>query len=124
MLKVKLFDSIVVATVGYLGFNIVQYTTYVVLLWTGMVSFEDGQALTNLGTYLIQLSTHLFVFFIAWLIYRYNHGFSFIMLPPHDVHIKIKMTFLRVLIMLTVFLSSTTILFVTNWMITFNGNPA
>ncbi|RAP29106.1 hypothetical protein C2W64_04053 [Brevibacillus laterosporus] len=123
MLKVKLFDSIVVATVGYLGFNIVQYSTYVVMLWTGIVSFADGQALTNLGTYLIQLTTHLFMFGVAWLIYRYNHGFSFIMVPPHDVHIKIKMTPLKYLIMTMVFLSSTTILVVTNWMLAFNGNP-
>ncbi|QDX92019.1 hypothetical protein EEL30_06345 [Brevibacillus laterosporus] len=123
MLTVKLFDSIVIATVGYLGFNIVQYSTYVVMLWTGVVSFADGQALTNLGTYLIQVATHLFVFLIAWLIYRYNHGFSFIMVPPHDVHIKTKMTPLKFLIITMVFLSSTTILFVTNWMISFNGNP-
>ncbi|MBG9796895.1 hypothetical protein ABD73_03820 [Brevibacillus laterosporus] len=123
MLKVKLFDSIVVPTVGYLCFNIVQYSTYLVLLLTGIVSLADGQALTNWGTYLIQLSTHLIIFFIAWLIYRYNHGFSFIMVPPHDVHIKTKITPLRFRIMITVFLSSTTILCVTNWMLTFNGNP-
>ncbi|PCN42313.1 hypothetical protein B9C88_21690 [Brevibacillus laterosporus] len=123
MLKVRLFDSTILATVGYLGFNIVQYSTYVVLLWTGVVSFADGQALVNLGTYIIQLTTHLFVFLAAWLIYRYNHGFSFIMVPPHDVHIRTKMTPLKFLIMIMVFLSTVTILFVTNWMLTFNGNP-
>ncbi|ATO50097.1 hypothetical protein BrL25_14035 [Brevibacillus laterosporus DSM 25] len=123
MLKVRLFDSTILATVGYLGFNIVQYSTYVVLLWTGVVSFADGQALVNLGTYIIQLTTHIFVFLAAWLIYRYNHGFSFIMVPPHDVHIRTKMTPLKFLIMIMVFLSTVTILFVTNWMLTFNGNP-
>ncbi|MGG0753012.1 hypothetical protein [Brevibacillus laterosporus] len=123
MLKVRLFDGIVLATVGYLGFFIVQYSTYLVLLWTGIVSFSDGQALANLGTYIIQLTTHLFVFLAAWLIYRYNHGFSFIMVPPQDVHIRTNMTMLRVLIMVLVFLSTGTFLFVTNWLISYDGNP-
>ncbi len=123
MLKVRLFDGIVLATVGYLGFFIVQYSTYLVLLWTGIVSFADGQALANLGTYIIQLATHIFVFGVAWLIYRYNHGFSFIMVPPQDVHIRTNMTMLRVLIMVMVFLSTGTFLFVTNWLISYDGNP-
>ncbi|AGR47388.1 hypothetical protein EMERY_54 [Brevibacillus phage Emery] len=123
MLKVRLFDSTVLATVGYLGFNVVQYNTYVVLLWTGVVSFADGQALANLGTYIIQVTTDSLLFFIAWLIYRYNHGFSFIMIPPHDVHIRTNMTVLRILIMIMVFLSTGTILFVTNWMLSHDGNP-
>lgn len=86
LIKVRLFDSISISAIGYLFFVGVQFLVYSFLLTAGIVTTDDAQNLTGLGTYIIQITNQLICFLIAWLIYKFNLGFAYIIRPPHDIY--------------------------------------
>ncbi|QDX94710.1 hypothetical protein EEL30_21965 [Brevibacillus laterosporus] len=123
LIKIKIFDSFLLASIGYLSNTVSQLAIYYFLSFTGIVTPEDIQSTSNFGTYLIQFSSEVFLFLVAWCFYKSNLGFSFIICPPQDVHLKVKMRgvnlFLLIGIMLsvaTLFLAPYLLIYYLNWL--------
>ncbi|HEY0828339.1 MAG TPA: hypothetical protein VGE40_09605 [Bacilli bacterium] len=102
LIKLRLFESLSTVSIGSCSFIGIQVIVYLILLNTGVVTLNDAQSLTNLGTYIIQISTHLSCYLISFVLYRFNLGFSHIYSPPHDIHIRYRKTTLQ---KLTIFAS-------------------
>ncbi|MFB7817379.1 hypothetical protein ACFC0X_24820 [Paenibacillus chitinolyticus] len=89
--KVALPYAIDLASVGYLTFIGIQFIVYPLLLLTPIVSTNDAQELTGFGTSIIQITTDVVCYLVAFLIYRFNLGFSHISWPPHDSFLLYKL---------------------------------
>jgi hypothetical protein len=70
--------------IGYVSFLLIQFTVYPVLLASGIVSMDDAESISNLGTYIIQASTEILCYLIAYALYAFALGFTYIDIPPHD----------------------------------------
>ncbi|MED1789038.1 hypothetical protein P4V47_16360 [Brevibacillus laterosporus] len=123
LIKIKIFDSFLLASIGYLSITLSQLAIYYFFAFTGIVTPEDIQSTSNFGTYLIQISSEIFCFLVAWFFYRANLGFSFVICPPQDVHLRVKMRgfnlFLLIGIMLSVtalFLAPYLLIYYLNWL--------
>ncbi len=90
LIKLRIFESISIVAIGYGTFIGTQLLVYSALQLSGIVTLADAQGLTNLGTYIIQLSTQLTCYAVGFLFYRFNMVFSYIFAPPHDMHIRRK----------------------------------
>ncbi|MGC5326956.1 hypothetical protein [Brevibacillus sp. SYSU BS000544] len=84
-IKIRLFYSIFLSTLGGISLIVIQLAMISVLLSVNMISIDDTQAIDKIGTYLIQMFSQITSFSISLVLYRFNLGFSFIMSPPHDV---------------------------------------
>ena len=100
LIKMRLFESLSIVSIGYCSFVGVQFIVYPLLLTSGIVTIDDAQELTNLGTYIIQSSTEVVCYIIGFLLYRFNMGFSYIFVPPHDLLIRNKKNKTHTLIMI------------------------
>lgn len=98
LIKIRIFESLSIVSIGYSSFIGIQIIVYSVLQASGIVTLADAQGLTNLGTYIIQFSTQISCVAIGYLLYRFNMGFSYIFAPPHDMHIRRKKSTLQTLI--------------------------
>ncbi|HEY0828337.1 MAG TPA: hypothetical protein VGE40_09595 [Bacilli bacterium] len=98
LIKIRLFDSLSIVAIGYCSFVAIQFIIYPALLMSGTVTIDDAKGLTNLGLYIIQISTEISCFLIGYLLYRFNMGFSYIFAPPHDMYIRHKKSTIRTLI--------------------------
>ncbi|MBG9776162.1 hypothetical protein [Brevibacillus laterosporus] len=123
LIKIKIFESFLLASIGYLSIALSQLAIYYFFAFTGIVTPEDIQSTSNFGTYLIQISSQVFLFLVAWCFYKKNLGFSFMICPPQDVHLKVKMRglnlFLLIGIMLsvaTLFLAPYLLIYYLNWL--------
>ncbi|MGG0793808.1 hypothetical protein ABE137_07355 [Brevibacillus laterosporus] len=115
-IKIKIFDSFLLASIGYLSFSVIQLLIYNSLLFVGVVTDLDVQSTSNIGTYVIQVVTQVVSFLFAWILYRKNLGFSFILCPPVDVHIKVKIKGINLIIYLGI-LASIATLFLTPYLL-------
>lgn len=76
---------IVTAIVIYIP---LQYLIYYLLIITGVTNFAAATEIEGLGAYIIQRSTIVVVYLLAWLFYRQNLGFSLFTFPPHYFQTK------------------------------------
>ncbi|WP_249865900.1 hypothetical protein [Paenibacillus konkukensis] len=90
LIKVSLFHAVDVTAVGCLAFNVIQFIVYFSLLAAGIVSAEEAQQPAGTGIFIIQVSCELCSFGIAYLLYRFHYGFSFLMKPPLDLYMSRK----------------------------------
>lgn len=104
-IKTKLFYSAVISLTGLVGYIAIQMIIIYVLNVTGITAPSDVQENTGIGTYLIQVTSILFVYIIGYLLFAFNLGFSFIIRPPHEMSIKVQMTRLNKGIVLALILS-------------------
>ncbi|NOU98432.1 hypothetical protein [Paenibacillus planticolens] len=84
IIKVGLCDASLLSAIGYVSFLLIQVLIYKPLLSSGIVSMDDAEAVSGLGTFIIQASTETSCFIIAALLYVFRLGFSSVDLPPHD----------------------------------------
>lgn len=89
IIKFKLYYAVPLAEVGYLSFAVIQFLTIPLWIRLGIANMNDLKAETGTGTYLIQISTDLLCYLVAFLLYRFGLGFSHIFRPPHEVNIKV-----------------------------------
>lgn len=106
LLKLKLFDSLMIPAVGYLIFDLVQLIIYPQMISLGMISLEDIQQNIGYGTYLVQVTGQVVCLITCWLLYRLNLGFSFVTCPPHDVDVRFSLRGHDLLMFLGVLCSS------------------
>ncbi|MGG1444978.1 hypothetical protein ABE354_23595 [Brevibacillus laterosporus] len=123
LIKIKIFDSLLFASIGCLFVIVVQIIFYHFFLFISIVIPADMQSTSNLGTYLIQITSQITCFLLAWCFYRFNLGFSFVMCPPQDVHLKVKVKGINILILFgigvsiaTLFLAPYLLIYYLNWL--------
>ncbi|MNI06773.1 hypothetical protein D3C73_597650 [compost metagenome] len=122
LIKVRLYRAFSLATTGYLAFDGIQFTVYPLLMSSGIVTTNDAQELTGLGTYMIQSSTEIMCFLVAYLLYKFNLGFSFISVPPHDMYIKSKNNQTEKIIFISNIVAATVISSIMYWILNFHAH--
>ncbi|MDN9011490.1 hypothetical protein [Brevibacillus laterosporus] len=122
LFKIRIYESALIAAIGYLSYLGIQFVIYPVLMSFGLVTLSDGKSLVEWGTFLIQLITDVTVLVIGWLIGMFNFGFSFIMQPPHDLYQKGKLDSLKIRIICGLVLGIITISTTTYWIFIFKGD--
>lgn len=90
LIKVRYWRAIVISFM-YIGYAVLNIMVYLLYTSTGILTAEVLNHPNSAAAYVIQLSTAVLAFAIAYVIYRRNSGFSFIIRPPHDFFIKAKM---------------------------------
>lgn len=85
MVKIRLFYSILLTTLGGISLILIQLIMIAVLLSFNVINVEDAQGINKTGTYIIQMFSQIVCFILSLFLFRFNLGFSFIMSPPHDV---------------------------------------
>jgi hypothetical protein len=84
LFRVSLPHAINLSAIGYLAFVGIQFIIYPLLLAVGFVTINDAQELTGVGTYTIQITSEVACYLVAFLIWKFNFGFSHVSVPPHD----------------------------------------
>ncbi|UKS25061.1 hypothetical protein LOZ80_26140 [Paenibacillus sp. HWE-109] len=84
LFKVNLSYAIDLSSIGYLAFVGIQFTIFPILEFANIVSFNDAHELTGSGTYVIQITSQIICYFVGYLLWKCNFGFSHISKPPHD----------------------------------------
>ncbi|MEF3312589.1 hypothetical protein PV433_27235 [Paenibacillus sp. GYB004] len=92
IIKVRFFPALLVGAVGYLSYTAIQFIVYPLLIVTGVVTLDDGQAIQGAGTYIIQITSDMVSFIVCWFMYHFNLGYACFVRPPHDFDLKDKMT--------------------------------
>lgn len=121
LIKIRINRAFSLAAIGYLAFDGIQFTVYPLLISSGIVTTNDAQELMGLGTYIIQFSTEFMSFVTAFLLYKFNIGFSFISVPPHDMHIKQKYTKIEKIILFINILGTLVISIIMYWILNFHA---
>jgi len=121
LIKFKLFDALLLVSMGYLSFDLLQLVIFKTLLAANIVSLNDAFALTGLGTYVIQLSSQFISFFIGWFMYRFHFGFSFVMQPPQEVSMKVKIAGANAIIFIAVLLTSAIVSSALYWLFNYHN---
>lgn len=92
LMDIKIDSAVLIVIQGYLGFILIQiFFTYILTL-IGFINPGDLSSATGIKIYIIQLTGQLATIFVAWLLYRFNLGFSFIIRPPHEVGGTMRMS--------------------------------
>lgn len=92
ILKVATFYACPLTTIGYVSFLLIQFIVYPTLLATGAVTTNDAQEISGFGTYLIQFSTEITCFAVAYVLHILRLGFSYVDIPPHDFYVANRKT--------------------------------
>ncbi|BCG57680.1 hypothetical protein [Paenibacillus sp. URB8-2] len=87
-LKIKVHLASFIAGAGICGYALIQVALYYFYAWTNLMNV--GVLKENSGFYisLLQVSTIVAAFVLSWALTRFNLGFSFIIVPPHDFLVK------------------------------------
>ncbi|MGE5703198.1 MAG: hypothetical protein ACM32O_11770 [Clostridia bacterium] len=88
LLRFRTFETLMLTTIGFLGFSLVQLVMIPLMSTIGIISLSDLELSHGSGIFLFQLITDLMVFLISYLLYKFHLGFSFVMCPPHEVTFK------------------------------------
>lgn len=86
LLKFRIFEAVLIIVTGIMVYSPVQYLIYLIFLATGIMNSSVVTHNSGLSVYLIQISTILLIYLISFIFYRFNLGFAFIIVPPHDPH--------------------------------------
>lgn len=86
-IKVNLHHAVDVTAIGYLMFMGIQLVIYYWMLAMGVVRFEDAASPVGTVIFVIQFLSDALAFLIAYLFYRLQLGFSFMMRPPHNLYL-------------------------------------
>ncbi|MEW9698004.1 hypothetical protein [Paenibacillus sp. SI8] len=87
VIRASAFYAFPLTSIGYITFLLIQFIVYPILLWTGLVTVSDAGAVFGIGTYIIQAGTEIACFAVAYLLYLFGLGYTYVDLPPHDPYI-------------------------------------
>lgn len=122
LIKIRFNRAFSLAAIGYLAFTGIQFIVYPLLMSSGIVTTNDAQELSGFGTYLIQFSSEFMSFIVAYLLYKFNLGFSFISEPPHDMYIKQKYNKTEKSILFSNILSTLVISSIMYWILNYHAH--
>lgn len=89
-LKIRLVYSGLMVAVGYAAYVCIQFPIYFAVTALG-VSDVVAQSTGGNGVIAIQFFTDAASLMVGWLISLFNYGFTFIVIPPHDLSRKEKL---------------------------------
>lgn len=87
-LKIKVHLSSFIAGAGICAYALIQMGVY--YFYAGVNLMHVGVLKENSGSllYLFQISSMLIAYLLAWVLTRFQLGFSFIIVPPHDFLVR------------------------------------
>lgn len=121
LFKINFPYAIDFASIGYLAFVCVQFTIYPLLLTTHIVSLDDSQQLTGVGTYVIQITSELSCYLIGFLLWRFNLGFSHISRPPHDGFLRYNISGAKTIGLLTNIIAALVVCSTMYWVLNYHA---
>lgn len=87
VIKVNVFHAVDVTAIGYLTFLGIQFIIYYLLQSMRLVTVDDATNPVANMAFFIQIATEGSSFLVAYLFYRFQLGFSFMMRPPHNLYL-------------------------------------
>ncbi|AHV95959.1 hypothetical protein PSAB_05115 [Paenibacillus sabinae T27] len=87
-LKIKVHLASFIAGAGICAYALIQIGFYYFYSWTSLMNVSVLKENSGFHISLLQVSTIFAAFGLSWVLNRFNLGFSFIILPPHDFLIK------------------------------------
>jgi len=120
-LKIKTHLASFIAGAGICAYAVLQMGIYYFYDWTHLMNAYMLKE-NNGSIYLLQISTIVIALVISWALMKFNTGFSFIILPPHDFLTKENYFTIRNLLVLlgslaSLITNSVTVLFL------YDANP-
>lgn len=88
VIKVRAGFSALIVLTGLATYIITQMAVLYGLTAIDISSIADATKIEGAGTYFIQIGSIITAFVIGTVMKVFNRGFSFIIRPPHDVHLK------------------------------------
>lgn len=82
LLKVNFYYALTLSVIGSFLYSEIAYVIY--NLFDLFHIPLDLSTPTSMGVYLMQLSVQLAAALLAFILYKFNLGFSFVSVPPHD----------------------------------------
>lgn len=114
ILKTRMLYSLLISITGYLAFIVIQLILIFTLNILSIFPLDAIENQTGLDVNMLQVLTELLSFTIAFMLYKLNGGFSFIIRPPHTF-IREKITKTKLKIYLVIIFSLGIFIFITYW---------
>lgn len=87
-LKIKLHLASFIAGSGICAYVVIQLSLYYFYAWTNLVNVSILKESNGTHLYLLQISSIIASLGLSRALTRFNLGFSFIIVPPHDFLVK------------------------------------
>ncbi|MFD1775919.1 hypothetical protein ACFSF2_18785 [Paenibacillus rhizophilus] len=87
-LKIKLHLASFIAGAGICAYALIQMGVYYFYAWTNQMNVDILKENSGSLLYLFQISSILVAYVLSWALTRFQLGFSFIIVPPHDFLVK------------------------------------
>ncbi|WP_017814495.1 hypothetical protein [Paenibacillus shenyangensis] len=84
VIRMKFHYSAFVAAAGMLGFFNIQLLIYYFFDASGALDSSIVKEISGMAVYAVQVSTEVAIFLLSFILWKFNLGFSFIIIPPHD----------------------------------------
>lgn len=82
LLKVNFYYALTLSVIGSFLYSEIAYLTYNLF---SLMNFPlDLSTPASVGVYLMQISVQAVAMLTAFILYKFNLGFSFVTVPPHD----------------------------------------
>ncbi|RAV00566.1 hypothetical protein [Paenibacillus sp. YN15] len=91
MIRIKLFRAIMIS-LTYFAYAIINTGTFLIYSLFGLNSDAVINDSSSLAAYAVQFTSSVIAAVVAYLIYKRNLGFSYIIRPPHDTFVKSKIS--------------------------------
>ncbi|MFE5323880.1 hypothetical protein ACFQ88_34910 [Paenibacillus sp. NPDC056579] len=88
VIRVNVYHAIDVTAIGYLTFMSIQLILYYVMKYFQLITLEDATNPVAAMAFFIQVLSEACSFLVAYLFYRFQLGFSFMMRPPHNLYLN------------------------------------
>lgn len=88
IIQMKIHYSAFVTATGLIGSISIQLIIYYFYDMSGVINSEVLSQISGLSVYIVQISTDLFIYALCYCLWKFNFGFAFILLPPHDFMTK------------------------------------
>ncbi len=120
-IQMKFYLSAFITSAGIVAFTAIQLILFYGLTMTNVINPDILSQTGGWGVYLIQISTELICFLIGFILWKFNRGFSFIILPPHNFKRKANYSVTDKMLLFSTAISVISI-FVTLWLL-YTANP-
>lgn len=84
IIRIKMHYATFIAATGMLGFFVIQLGIYYFFDLSGALDTSIVKEISGVAVYAVQISTEVAILLLCFVLWRFNLGFSFILLPPHD----------------------------------------
>ncbi|NHN32872.1 hypothetical protein [Paenibacillus agricola] len=84
LLRVNYYHALTLTVIGTLAYSEIAYTVFNILNYIGITTNNEASESIGFGVFATQILSECMGIAVSWILYKFNLGFSFVAVPPHD----------------------------------------